>query len=241
MSGPSSPVVRTLGLTRRFGHRTAVDRLELSVAPGESLALLGANGAGKSTALRMIGLTLRPHAGHVELFGSRANPRDRSLRARIGIVGQALQLYEALSCFENLKLFSVLYGVADPTGCAEQALDSLGLSARAADPVSTLSRGLAQRLAIARALIHEPELVLLDEPFTGLDARVAAWLDRRIAGLREAGRTVIWVTHDLERALAASDRWALLGRGRLVDGDTAAGWTAASLRGRCFPEEPAPS
>ena len=143
---------------------------------------------------------------------------EMEIKRRSGLLSHSVLLYDELTAEENLRFFARLYGVADPRSRSRELLDDVGLSGRADDPVGTFSRGMQQRLSIARSLIHEPSLVLLDEPFAGLDARAADALRGMLARLREEGRTVLLATHDLTTGLDLSDRWIVIDRGRVVDG-----------------------
>ena len=190
-SAEATAAVRCRELTRRYGERLALDRVSLSVAPGERLLLTGGNGAGKTTLLRVLATVLRPHAGEVEI-GGHALPREAGrVRATIGYLGHEPLVYPALTVDENLQLYAALYRVGD--GEVDAALERVGLERRRRDAAGDLSRGLRQRLGLARALLHRPLLLLLDEPTTGLDdegrERLRAVLDGH------AGAAVI-ATHE---------------------------------------------
>jgi heme exporter protein A len=198
------------GLGKRFGHAVALAGLDLDVAAGGALAVLGANGAGKSTLLRLAAGLARPSEGSLTIDGRRASES----RARVGYVGHATLLYPALSARENLLFAARLYGVPQPAARAAALLAQEGLAAVGDLPVGSFSRGMAQRVAIARGLVHDPALVLLDEPFTGLDRRAADRLSERLAGLRAAGHTLLLATHDVARAAQLADAALVLARGR---------------------------
>ena len=172
-------------VSRHFGRRRAVARVSFVAARGAIVGLLGPNGAGKSTLLTMLATLLRPSAGAIRYGTIDASHAPSELRARIGVLGHDLFLYPELTARENLAFFAGLYGLTNPDAVARAALDRAGLSDRGDDPVSSFSRGMRQRVALERALIHEPRLVLLDEPFTGLDEASASAL---IARLRHAAR-----------------------------------------------------
>jgi ABC-type multidrug transport system ATPase subunit len=207
-----SPLLRARGLTRRFGPLTALAPLDLDLHAGQALAVLGPNGAGKSTLLRLLAGLARPSAGSLEV-GGQAGSRAQRRRA-IGLVGHATFLYPTLTTRENLLLAARLYGLGAPAECAERMLAEEELLAVAGRRAGALSRGLAQRAAIARALLHDPKLVLLDEPWTGLDARAAERLSRRLAALRADGRALVIVSHDLARVAGLAARALVLVRGR---------------------------
>lgn len=203
-------------VSRHFGRRRAVSRVSFAVARGQILGLLGPNGAGKSTLLAMLGTLLRPTSGAIR-FGPRdVTTGDDSLRAQIGVLGHDLFLYPELTARENLSFFASLYGIVDADGIARNALHRAGLIDRADDLVSSFSRGMRQRVALERALIHRPRLVLLDEPFTGLDDASTAALVGRLKGLREEGAIVILATHDLDLADGLLDEAVFLRDGRMV-------------------------
>jgi heme exporter protein A len=215
-AGPPAPILQARGLTRRFGARVAVDRLDLDVAPGEALAIFGPNGAGKSTLCRLLTSTLRPTGGTLRVAGQDPRRNERSVKRMFGVVSHQTFLYDALSARENLLFFARLSGVADPGARVDALLDEVGLADRGDDPVRGFSRGMQQRVALSRAMLHEPEILLLDEPFTGLDPQASRWLEATILALRRSGTTILLVTHDPARGLELSDRWILLARGRIA-------------------------
>jgi heme exporter protein A len=167
--------------------------------------------------LALLATLLRPTSGHIRYGRYDARTHGAALRAAIGILGHDLFLYPELSALENLTFFAALYGVGAPADAARMALQQAGLDDRAGDPVSSLSRGMRQRVALERALIHRPRLVLLDEPFTGLDDRSATLLVHRLEQLRTAGSIVVLATHDLDLAEGILDRAVFLRDGRMVD------------------------
>jgi heme ABC exporter ATP-binding subunit CcmA len=203
-------------VSRHFGRRRAVSRVSFTARSGAILGLLGPNGAGKSTLLAMLATLLKPTSGVVR-FGS-LDPRSHGpeLRGRIGVLGHDLFLYPELTAHENLAFFAGLYRHPDASGAATRALTQAGLADRAHDPVGSFSRGMRQRVALERALIHQPRLALLDEPFTGLDDSSAAMLVRRLGLLRESGAIVILATHDLEIAEGLLDEAVFLRDGRIA-------------------------
>lgn len=213
----SRPVVEARGLVRRFGTATVLAGVDLRVAPGEILAIFGPNGAGKTTLMRILGTLLAPSAGAVRLFGDDAfGSQARVLRRRIGLVAHETFLYPDLTATENLLYYARLYRLDDGVARTAELLAWAGLEAHRARPVRSFSRGMAQRLALARALLHRPELLLLDEPFSGLDAAGADAAEAVLARTRDAGGTVILTTHDVARGLGLSDRACILNRGRLA-------------------------
>jgi heme exporter protein A len=209
----SGPVVAATGLSKRFGALLALADVSLAVEREHVLALLGPNGAGKSTLLRILAGLAKPSAGEL-VFANGAT--QRSARGAVGYIGHATFLYPSLTARENLLFAARLHGVAKPRERAAALLAELDLEAVAERSAGSFSRGLAQRLSIARALVHDPTLVLLDEPFTGLDPVSADRLAARIESLRAAGRALVLVTHDLARAAALADRALVLVDGRVA-------------------------
>lgn len=207
------------GLSRLFGDKVAVDSLDLEVRRGEVLALLGHNGAGKTTTVRLFNGVLTPTSGSVSLFGLSPFEDGPAVRARTGVLTESQSLEERLSARDNLRYYAALYGypVDRVERRVEQVLDDFGLLEVADQRVVTFSRGMKQRLALARALQHEPELLFLDEPTAGLDPVASRQVTTMIAGQsREAGRSVVLCTHNLAEAQQIADRVAVLRGGRLV-------------------------
>jgi ABC-type multidrug transport system ATPase subunit len=215
-------------VTRNFGRRRALNRVSLACQAGEILALLGPNGAGKSTLLSIAASLVAPSSGKVRYGGRLAGAGQAALRARIGLLGHDLYIYPDLSAAENLQFFGRLYGLPDVEARVGTALARAGLEARGDDPVAGFSRGMRQRLALERALLHDPRLVLLDEPFTGLDDAATGALANRLDGLRRDGCLVLVTTHDLETIEPLADRAVLLQSGRCMPIEPGAG----SLRDR---------
>jgi heme ABC exporter ATP-binding subunit CcmA len=210
-------------VSRHYGRRRALARVSLDIRAGEVLGLLGPNGAGKSTLLAILATLLAPSTGDV-LYGDRtARAAGPILRARLGFLSHELHLYPELTARENLEFFARLYGLDAVDRRVSDALERAGLAGRAHDIVSGFSRGMRQRLALERSLLHEPRLLLLDEPFTGLDDASVAALVARLRELRAQGRIIVVVTHDLDVADMLLDRVAVLKDGRLVALDDAKG------------------
>jgi len=204
-------------VSRHFGRRRALSRISFQTRKGSILGLLGPNGAGKSTMLAVLATLLRPSSGAVRYGTQTAEASGAALRSRIGILGHDLFLYPELTARENLVFFAGLYGSGDPHRAADVALQRSGLADRADDPVASFSRGMRQRVALERALIHGPRLVLLDEPFTGLDDASTAALVARLQGLRESDAIVVLATHDLDLAEGLLDTALFLRDGRLAE------------------------
>ncbi|MFT4571825.1 MAG: heme exporter protein A [Hyphomicrobiaceae bacterium] len=207
-------VVRNLQC--RYGVRTILDGLDLDLANGKALALLGPNGAGKTTLLRVLAGLLRPREGSVQVLGTQL-PGDTKSRSRIGLVMHEGGFYADLSAIENLVFFAKLAGLPaiDRRDRAAASLNDVGLSASADARAGDFSRGMKQRLAIARALLVRPDLLLLDEPFTGLDRQGARSISKLLAAQKSAGTTLVMVLHEVERATALADEAAILVNGRI--------------------------
>ena len=209
------PVVAE-GLVRTFAGAPVLAGVDLVVRPGEALGLLGPNGAGKTTLLRMLALLLRPTSGRLAIFGHEAREAPPALRRRIGYVGHESLCYPDLTAAENLAFYARLFDVPDAPARIGELLAWAGLEAAARRPVRVYSRGMGQRLALARALLHRPELLLLDEPFSGLDPDAVRALQDRLVELRIAGHAIVLTTHDLERAAPIATRLAIVHRGRVA-------------------------
>jgi heme exporter protein A len=216
-----SHAVHLAGVTRLFGRRRAVDGVDLAVGGGECLALFGPNGAGKTTLLRLIAGLLKPTAGAVTV-GGRSLRGDPAARALVGLISHQSMLYGALTARENVEFAARLYGVADARAASQRALERMQIAERADAPVKQLSRGLQQRVSIARSIVHEPGVVLLDEPYTGLDAIGAAALTEMLLGLRAARAALVLVTHNVDEGLAVASQAAVMIGGRIVRRDDAA-------------------
>jgi heme ABC exporter ATP-binding subunit CcmA len=197
-----------------YGDFPALRQISLGAEPGACLALLGRNGAGKTTLLRILAGLSKPSRGRVTVFGQDA--RDQATRRKIGVLGHGIAVYEEFSAFENLRLFARLYEMPDPRKTALEWLERTGLERARDGLVREFSRGMRQRLAVARAFLHEPSVLLLDEPFTALDDRAIAVLQELLGQARAAGRTVVLSTHQLREALELATHVALISRGRLA-------------------------
>ncbi len=197
-----------------YGDFPALRDIQLTIEPGSTVALLGRNGAGKTTLLRIIAGLSKASEGSVSIQGS--SVREQATRRRIGVLGHGISLYDELSATENLVLFAKLYGLDDPEKKALFWLERTGLDRVRDGLVREFSRGMRQRLAVARAFMHEPEVLLLDEPFTALDDRAIAVLQSLLADAHAAGRTIVLSTHQLREALELATHVALIQRGQLA-------------------------
>lgn len=203
------------GLTRYFGSNPALDNVSFTVEPGEFLVVLGPNGAGKTTLLKILARLMRPTKGGVTVDGADWLAAPPGRQVDVGMVSHATYVYDGLSAIENLRFFGTLYGIDDVDRRGREALAEVGLEALADRRAGTFSRGQAQRLAIARAVLHEPRLLLFDEPFAGLDPHAAGRLTSSLTELNAAGRTIILTTHDLDRAPDAATQYMVIVNGSI--------------------------
>lgn len=216
------------GLIKQFGGRRGLDGVDLELPAGAFLSIFGPNGAGKTTLLRELALLARPTRGSLSILGIDALEEPDALRSRIGLISHKSMLYGDLTARENLEFFGSLYGGVDGERI-DELLRLVELDHRRSDPVRTFSRGMQQRLSIARALVNDPELVLLDEPYSGLDPHAAELFDQLIGRVRD-GRTFVMVSHDLEKGFAMCTHALILARGRVVVCAEKAGIDAAAFR-----------
>lgn len=220
-------VVETDHLGKSFGRTAVLRDFTVRVTAGETVAIFGPNGAGKSTLLRLFASLTTPTAGTLRLFGdTNAGP---ATRRRIGMVAHQSFLYPDLTARENLCFFARMYGIVAADPCADAWLERVALRDVGDRPVRLFSRGMEQRLALARALLHDPDLIILDEPWSGLDAAAADWLAVLLRELRTHGRTVVVATHDFQRALDVATRALIVHRGGLAWDAAVAGGTASDV------------
>jgi ABC-2 type transport system ATP-binding protein len=223
-------MITTEGLTKRFGENLAVDDLTLSVNRGEVFAFLGPNGAGKTTTVRMLTALIAPTAGRAWVDGHQVGQDNTNIRRRVGILTESPGLYERLNAVQNLAFYAKLYEVDDIEGQVEKYLRFLGLWERRDEPVGGFSKGMKQKLAIARALLHEPPLLFLDEPTAALDPEAARTVRDFIGEIRGEGRTIFLCTHNLDEADRLADRIGVI-RQKLIQVDSPAN-LRRSLYGR---------
>jgi heme exporter protein A len=202
------------GVWKFYGDYAALRDIHLEAGKGSCLALIGRNGAGKTTLLRTIAGFSRPGKGEIRIFGT--TPREAETRRRMGFIGHGISVYDELSALENLTLYAKLYGLADPRRSAIEWLERTGLDRVKDGLVREFSRGMRQRLAVARAFLHDPSVLLLDEPFTALDDKAIAVLQRLLREGLAAGKTVVMSTHQLREALELASHVALLVRGKVA-------------------------
>jgi heme exporter protein A len=221
------PIVEAADLARSFGSRKAVAGVTFSLAAGDCLAVFGPNGAGKTTLLRVLAGLLKPSSGSARLAGIPL-PGGTVARSRVGLISHHTMLYEALSARENVAFAARLYGIRDPQTRVDDSLRRMSMLERADAPVRLLSRGMQQRVSIARAMVHSPEVVLADEPYSGLDESGARALTTMLRELRSSGTAVIIVTHNLAEGLSLATHAAVMQRGRFVRYDSREGIDPAS-------------
>src|SRR5512144_2709408 len=200
-------------LVKRFGMKTVLSGLDFDVQPGEFVALLGPNGAGKTTFLRILASLSRPTLGEVSIAGYSLPGQASAVRRRLGIVSHLPLLYGDLTAEENLRFYGRMYSVPQADKRITEVLELVGLSSRRRDLVRTFSRGMQQRLAIGRAVLHDPEVMLFDEPYTGLDQDASTMLDDLLRTVAAQGRTIVMTSHDLARAQDVATRFDILSRG----------------------------
>jgi heme exporter protein A len=200
-------------LVKRFGLKTVLRGLDFAVQPGEFVALLGPNGAGKTTFLRILASLSRPSLGDVSIAGYKLPHQAAQVRARLGVVSHLPLLYGDLTAEENLRFYARMYNIPDYDARITEVLEMVGLAARRRDLVRTYSRGMQQRLAIGRAVLHDPDVILFDEPYTGLDQDASTMLDEVLKTVASEGRTVVMTSHDLARAEDLATRFDILSRG----------------------------
>ena len=223
-------MIQTRKLVKAFGSRVVLRGIDLEIAAGEFVTLLGANGAGKTTLLSIISTLGKLTAGQVLINGIDLRENATFLRRYIGLVSHKTLLYDDLSAEQNLHFYAKMYDLVDPAPRVEMVLQQVGLWGRQKDPVRTYSRGMQQRLAIARAILHDPPILLLDEPDTGLDQHAAGMLGDLLQAVGSDRRTVLMTTHNLERGLSLGNRVVILGGGRLVFDQPRSSITTAELR-----------
>ncbi len=208
--------IKAEGLTKSFGPLEALRGVDLEIKKGEFYTLFGPNGAGKTTFIKILSTLAKPASGKLTINGHDAVKSPEKARAVIGVISHDPFLYENLSAFENIRFFGALYGVSGTDDRARELIDRVGLGRRAHDLVRNFSRGMKQRLAVARAIVHDPAILLLDEPYTGLDQHGAGVFGEMLSMLKTGSRTILMTTHNIEEGLDRSDRVGILAGGRIV-------------------------
>jgi heme exporter protein A len=203
-------------LVKTFGHRVVLRGVDLTINEGDFVTLMGANGAGKTTLMHIVASLSKPTSGEVSIGGYRLADSGSELRRFIGLVSHKTLLYDDLSALQNLRFYTRMYDVPDASNRIESVLNQVGLMSRQHDPVRTYSRGMQQRLAIARAILHNPPILLLDEPDTGLDQHAAGMLGELLSAVGISQRTILMTTHNLERGVSLGNRVVILAKGKIA-------------------------
>ncbi len=212
----STKAIEVKGLTKSYNNRLALRCVDLEVNQGESLVILGPNGAGKTTLIKILATIVKPTGGEITINGLDHSRHAEEIRRRIGVVTHETFLYSNLTVQENLEFYNRMYNIPDPKEQIQEVVSLVGMTPQLHQRVSTLSRGMQQRISIARALLHQPSIMLLDEPETGLDQQALNILWQAVKGEGTENRTVILTTHNLERGLSLADRVVILSGGAVV-------------------------
>ena len=229
------PALDIQNVSKDFGRIIALRRVSFTVEPGEFVSVLGRNGAGKTTLLNIISGISRPSEGSVQLFGT--DPNDKVNKAKLAVISHEMFLYGNLTAVENLEYYCRIYNIPEPAKRVHEVLEDVELTHRRFDLVATYSRGMTQRLTIARALLHQPSLLLLDEPFTGLDQHAIGMLIALLRQQKEQGRTILLTTHDLHTAQELSDRYLIISKHRIVKDGLMSETTPDEIRAEFFSAE----
>ena len=208
--------IEACGLTKSFGNFDALRGIDLRVKKGEFITLFGPNGAGKTTLIKLLATLTAPTSGTLEIYRFNAKKDVNKIRQFIGVISHDPYLYENLTAFENIKFFGTLYGLKNIENRAGEVIKQVGLESRMHDLVRTFSRGMKQRLTVARAIVHEPKILLLDEPYTGLDQHGAKLFGDMLSELKSDNRTILMTTHNIDEGLDLSDRIGILAKGNIV-------------------------
>jgi ABC-type multidrug transport system ATPase subunit len=208
--------IQAEGLKKSFGNFDALCGVDLHVKRGEFMTLFGPNGAGKTTLIKLLATLTSPTSGTLSVYGYDVRKDVNNIRSVIGVISHDPYLYDNLSAFENIKFFGTLYGLDDVDNRARSVIKQVGLERRMNDLVRTFSRGMKQRLTVARAIVHEPKILLLDEPYTGLDQHGAQIFGEMLSDLKSQRRTILMTTHNIEEGLDLSDRIGILAKGKIV-------------------------
>jgi heme exporter protein A len=210
------PIIEVKGLVKKFGFKTVLRKVDLSIQEGDFLALFGHNGAGKTTLIRVLCSLMKPTSGEIRIAGIDPHYDRETYCNTIGVISHRTFLYQNLSAFENLRFYGRMYDVSELKERIEALLDLVGLTKYRNDPVNTYSRGMQQRLSVARAIIHDPQILFLDEPYTGLDQHGAEDFKKLLKQFRNQGKTILMTSHNIDRGLELCNQSAILKAGRLV-------------------------
>jgi len=210
------PMLIAENITKKIGSKTILHGIDLHIREGEFITVFGPNGAGKSTLLKILSMLMKPSTGNLTINGFNARQDAAKVRNQIGVISHQTFLYDNLTAYENLEFYGRMYGVDNLRDRIYDVLKEVGLEFSLNDPVRTFSRGMQQRLAIARATIHQPAILFLDEPYTGLDQQAIEILNSVLAGLNIKDRTVFMITHNFEQGLDLSDRVLIVKKGRIA-------------------------
>ncbi|MDN5348057.1 MAG: heme exporter protein [Clostridia bacterium] len=227
-------MIRVENLRKRIGNKDVLKDVNFILERGSFTVVVGPNGAGKTTLLKILALLTRPSSGRVLINGVAVGPETAALRRQIGVVGHNSFLYAGLTAVENLSFYGQMYGLERIPGRVVEAVRQVGLLHALHEPVRTFSRGMLQRLAIARAILHDPALLLLDEPYTGLDREAEETLNRLLQSWKEEGRTIFLITHKYADGLSLADRFMVLVKGRVAYAEAVEGLGAEDFRGLCL-------
>ncbi|MDW7674724.1 MAG: heme ABC exporter ATP-binding protein CcmA [Bacillota bacterium] len=204
------------GITKRIGSKEILRGIDLHIKPGQFVTVLGPNGAGKTSLLKILSLLVNPTEGELLIGGQKVEDNLVELRKNIGVISHNSFLYDRLTAYENLKFYGEMYGVDNLKERAFEVIEEVGLQYAMSDPVGTFSRGMQQRLSIARSIIHNPKVLFLDEPYTGLDQHAIGILNNVLAQLNKNGRTIFMITHNYEQGLELSDRILIVYKGKIT-------------------------
>lgn len=223
------PAIEITNLVKKFGRRYALRDVSLTIPARQFIAIVGPNGAGKTTLIRILATLIRPSSGQIRIAGLDLLKHGDQIRSRLGVIGHQTFLYQDLSARENLLFYGRMYHTTGPDRQVDELLEKVGLAQRANDPVGGFSRGMLQRLSIARALLHQPEVLLFDEPYTGLDPKASEMLSALLKNLVGAQQTILMVTHNLTQAADLVDQIAILVNGQIVLNQPGADFTLSAL------------
>lgn len=208
--------IKAQEVTKTYGNFDALKGVTLNIKKGEFFTLFGPNGAGKTTLVKLFSTLAAPTSGDLHIFGYDAKKDSHSIRSIIGVISHDTYLYDNLTAFENIKFIAEMYGLSDVDSRAQEVIGQVGLESRMHDLVRTFSRGMKQRLTVARSIVHDPRILLLDEPYTGLDIGGAQLFGEMLCGLKAQGRTIVMTTHNIDEGIGLSDRVGILSKGKMV-------------------------